>query len=134
MQLVRSTAAALACVSIACTSSTTSSSNSGNQAPPGATTITIQDFTYSPSTVTIKVGQTVYWKNMGPSEHSSTADGGAWDSGGLASPGGGNGYGGGSAGGSYTYTFNTAGTYAYHCKFHPPDMYPNFKGTINVTP
>jgi len=134
MQLVRSVAAAFACVSIACTSSTMSSGNNNSPPPPNSQTVSIQDFYFSPSTVTIKVGQSIYWKNMGPSQHSTTADMGGWDSGGLAPPGGGNGYGGGSAGQTYTMTFNTAGTYTYHCKFHPPDMYPNFKGTIIVTP
>ena len=57
-----------------------------------------------------------------------------WDSGTLGAPSGGGGYGGGKAGGSYQFTFNTPGTYNYHCKFHPPATYPAFTGSITVTP
>jgi len=56
-----------------------------------------------------------------------------WDSGTLGAPSGG-GYGGGTAGGTYQFTFNTPGTYNYHCKIHPASTYPSFTGAITVTP
>jgi len=113
-------------VSVDCSSSTSPSCSSD--------CVTIQDFSFSPSTMTIKVGTRVTWTNAGPSPHTTTSDGGVWDSGTLGAPSGGGGYGGGTAGGTYQFTFNTAGTYHYHCKIHPPANYPSFTGTITVTP
>lgn len=96
--------------------------------------VTIQDFSFSPAALTVKVGTTVKWTNSGPSAHTSTSNTGTWDSGQLSSPTSGGAYGGGSAGGTYQYTFTIAGTYPYHCSNHPPSTYPGFTGTITVTP
>lgn len=98
----------------------------------GSACVTIQDFSFSPATLTVKAGTTVTWTNNGPSEHTSTSDTGVWDSGTISAPGGGV-YGGGSAG-TYQFKFTTPGTYSYHCKIHPPASYPSFTGTITVTP
>ncbi|HVH69231.1 MAG TPA: plastocyanin/azurin family copper-binding protein [Gemmatimonadales bacterium] len=99
------------------------------------TCVTIQDFSFSPAVLSVKVGTTVTWANNGPSAHTTTSDGGAWDSATLSAPSGGGAYGGGSAGGTYSFTFTTAGTYPYHCAIHPPSipMYAGFRGTITVT-
>jgi plastocyanin len=104
--------------------------------PPGGSVagVTIQDFSFSPAAVTVKVGTTVTWTNNGPAAHSATSNTGTWDSGLLSGPTSGGAYGGGSAGGTYQYTFTAAGTYAYHCYLHPPSTYPGFTGTITVTP
>ncbi|HXI66044.1 MAG TPA: plastocyanin/azurin family copper-binding protein [Gemmatimonadales bacterium] len=115
-------ATALAC------KSTTSPACSG-------TCVTIRDFSFSPASLTIKVGTTVTWINAGPSAHTVTADSGQWDSGTLAAPSGGGAYGGGTGGGSFSMLFDHAGgPIGYHCKLHPPPTYPTFTGTITVTP
>jgi len=106
----------------ACSGSATPTGSNGSPPPPGATLVSIQDFTFSPASVTIKVGQTVSWTNHGPSNHTTTSDAGAWDSATLSA-----------SGGTFSKTFNTAGTYPYHCKIHPPATYPGFTGTITVT-
>ena len=93
--------------------------------------VTIKDFSFSPSAMTVKVGTSVTWINTGPSAHTVTSDNNVWDSGTLGAPGGGGGY--GTAAGTYQFTFNTMGTYHYHCKIHPPASYPGFTGTITVT-
>jgi plastocyanin len=111
-------------VAAACSSSTSPSCSND--------CVTIQDFSFSPSTMTIKVGTRITWTNAGPSAHTATSDSGVWDSGTLGAPAGGGGYGSGMAGGSYQFTFNTPGTYNYHCKIHPPASYPGFTGTITV--
>ena len=116
---------ALVLASAACTMST---------APSNSVGVTIQDFSFSPAAVTVKVGTPVRWTNNGPSAHTATSNSGTWDSGQLSSPTSGGPYGGGSAGGTYQYTFTAAGTYAYHCSNHPPSVYPAFTGTITVTP
>jgi len=72
----------------------------------GATSVDIKDFQFNPAKVTIKVGGTVTWTNSGPSTHTVVGDGGI-DSGDL------------SKGKSYSKTFDTEGTFNYHCSIHP---------------
>ena len=68
---------------------------------------------FIPSTVTIAVGETVTWANTDTAAHTATggtpADGlsGVFDSGLVM------------VGQSYSFTFDTAGTYPYHCQVHP---------------
>lgn len=101
----------------------------------GATAVTIQDFTYTPSSVNVKVGQAVMWTNSGPSTHTTVSDDNLWNSGPLSPPGGSGMYGGaGNAAGTFQFTFNQAGTFHYHCSIHPPSIYPQFVGTVVVSP
>jgi plastocyanin len=65
-----------------------------------------KNFAFNPKTVTIKVGDTVTWTNQDSTTHTVTGDGGI-DSGNLA------------PGKSYSKTFDTAGTFNYHCSIHP---------------
>src|SRR5438067_8670172 len=96
--------------------------------------ITIQDFTFSPGSLTIAAGTTVRWTNNGPSAHTTTSDAGAWSSGTLSPPSGGGGYGGGgSAGGTFDFKFTQPGNYSYNSSLHPPSMYPAFTGMVLVT-
>ena len=124
---------------LACSSSSGSSltapsgGGGGGGGGGGSADITIQDFSFSPATLTVKVGATVTWTNNGPSAHTTVSDKGVWSSGTLGAPGGGGGYGGGSAGGTFRFTFMQPGTYPYHCALHPPAMYPGFVGTVTVT-
>ena len=109
-------------------------------------TINIFDFYYSPTSKTVPVGTTVEWVNQGPSAHTTTSDAGAWDSGSLSPPTSGGGtpppgtpppnpypYGMSVSGGAFSFTFNTAGVYGFHCSLHPPATNPTFVGTITVT-
>ena len=97
-------------------------------------TVTIQDFTFAPSSLSVIAGTAVVWTNNGPSTHTATSDNGAWDSGplGPTSAGAGGGYGGGAGG--YQLVFATPGTYRYHCAIHPPSRFPGFTGVLVVTP
>jgi len=76
--------------------------------------LTIQGFAFSQSSITVKKGDTVVWTNKESAPHTVTGDGG------LASPTL-------NTNGTYSFTFNTAGTFAYHCAFHP-----SMKGTVVV--
>jgi plastocyanin len=107
-----------------------------NPVPSGNVGVTIQDFTFSPASLTIKAGTSVRWTNNGPSAHTTVSDMGVWTSGVLSPPGGGGGMygGGGSAGGTFDFTFMQPGTFPYHCALHPPSLYPGFIGTVTVTP
>jgi plastocyanin len=107
----------------ACGSSyTTSPSTPTGGGMTGGTNVSIHDFAFSPSTISVKVGTTVTWTNNGPSAHTTTSDGGVWDSGTLG------------AGGTFQHTFMATGTFGYHCTIHPPSLYPGFVGTVTVTP
>ena len=79
---------------------------------------TIADFSFSPSCTTVPLNTVVTWTNNGPTAHTTTSDvAGQWDSGQMA------------ATNTYPHTFNSAGTFAYHCTNHPSMM-----ATIVVTP
>jgi len=94
-----------------------SSSSSATQAT-ATTSVTIQDFAFSPKTITVKVGDTVTWTNQDSVQHDVTADDPSdfAPSGSLLSKGQ-----------SYSFKFNKAGTYSYHCTPHP-----YMKGTVIV--
>ena len=72
----------------------------------GGASVVMKNFAFDPKTVTIKVGQTVTWTNQDSATHTVTGDGGI-DSGDLPK------------GQSYSKTFDTAGTFNYHCSIHP---------------
>jgi plastocyanin len=96
--------------------------------------VVISDFTFTPQSITIKVGQSVTWTNSGPSVHDVTSDTMVFESGNMGVGSEGNPYGGSTQGGVFSFAFNTAGTYNYHCMLHPPSVYPSFTGTVVVTP
>jgi plastocyanin len=128
---------ALACGS---SSGPTGGGNGGNPPPPppSGINVSVKEYSFSPDSVTIKVGTTVQWVNVGGLDHHVVSDDNVWDSGNLAPPSGDGGYygGGSTSGTSYRYTFTQAGTYRYHCANHPTTVpaYANFKGVIVVTP
>ena len=63
---------------------------------------------FSPNPISIKVGDTVTWTNNGSVTHTSTSNTGTWNTGNIAT-----------GATSVAVTFNTAGTFAYHCAIHP---------------
>ena len=69
--------------------------------------MSIVDFAFQPGSLEVPAGSTVTWTNTGAATHTVTADDGSFDSGNLA------------PGASFSQTFNTAGTFAYHCNIHP---------------
>lgn len=76
----------------------------------GSVVIAVEGFTFQPATVRVDAGGQVTWVNCEPPgtpQHTSTDDGGAWDSGLLET------------GDTYSFTFPTAGTFTYHCELHP---------------
>jgi plastocyanin len=77
----------------------------GADAQDGAA-VTIVDFAFQPASLEVPAGSTVTWTNSGAATHTVTADNGAFDSGRLA------------PGASFSQTFDTAGTFTYHCEIH----------------
>jgi plastocyanin len=78
-------------------------------------TVDIVDFGFVESSITIAPGTTVTWTNTGQAPHTVTADSGAWTSDTLEN------------GDSFSWTFEKAGTFTYHCAIHP-----KMTGTIIV--
>jgi amicyanin len=88
-----------------------SSDNTSNPPPPNplpTTTVVITNSTFSPSSVTIIVGSTVTWRNDDGIQHTVTSDSGSELESALLSQGD-----------TYAHTFNTVGTFPYHCTPHP---------------
>jgi plastocyanin len=80
-------------------SPTPTAASSGNS-------VSIMNFSFSPNSLTVKVGTKVTWTNHDSVTHTVTADQGAFNS--TVPPGG-----------SFSFTLTKAGTYAYHCNIHP---------------
>lgn len=71
-----------------------------------AASVSATEFQFSPRTQTVAVGTTVTWRNNGAESHTMTSDTGLFSSGTIIS------------GGQFTFTFNQAGSFNYHCQFH----------------
>jgi amicyanin len=69
-------------------------------------------FAFSPASLTIKAGTTVVWKNTTTVPHTVTSDDGKSFDSGIANPIA-------ARSGTFSFTFTTAGTFAYHCAIHP---------------
>jgi plastocyanin len=76
----------------------------------------IKDFAFNPGTIEIPVGTTVTWTNSDSAPHTVSQTGGGFESGKL------------DQGMTFSFTFDTPGTYEYFCQYHA-----NMKGTIVVS-
>jgi len=126
--LVLFAAISIIAVAAGCASTATSTgtgSTTGTVAATAAVTVSadttavsgnvvlIENFAFNPEVLTIKVGDTVEWKNNDSVAHNIVFD--AFKSDTIKN------------GESYKHQFDTAGTYAYACGIHP-----SMKGTIEV--
>jgi plastocyanin len=87
--------------------------NGSAQTPSSATAVTgdrvsIQNFTYQPANLQVKVGTTVTWTNQDTAPHTITFRDSSLTSSGLLQKGA-----------VYRYTFTQAGTFTYYCQVHP---------------
>ena len=62
---------------------------------------------YMPDEISVATGSTVIWTNTDRESHTSTSDESGWNSGIIA------------PGGRFSFTFQRAGTFRYHCTIHP---------------
>src|SRR3989344_6112658 len=69
--------------------------------------VEIKNFAFSPSSLTIKKGDSIRWTNRDSVDHTATSDNNAFDSPLLSDDE------------SFTFTFNNAGEFSYYCKPHP---------------
>jgi uncharacterized repeat protein (TIGR01451 family) len=68
--------------------------------------VSIIDFAFQPSSITVSVGTTVIWTNTGGVTHNVTSTTDLFSSGNI------------SPGGTFQFTFENAGTYNYTCTIH----------------
>jgi len=73
-------------------------------------TVAMYDNFFKPEQITVSVGTTVKWTNVGKHRHTVTADSGAWGSGDLV------------PGDSFSHVFTGPGRYIYHCAHHRGEM------------
>jgi len=78
-------------------------------------TIIVKNFMFSPMSLTVPVGATVTWKNLDGEPHTVVNDQGLFRSGGL------------DQNDSFSFKFDSPGTYRFICSIHPTMM-----GTIVV--
>ncbi len=86
---------------------------------PGSHAVTVVDFSFQPSSISVPVGSTVTWTNEDAFAHSVVATGGpdaTFRSDPLAT------------GQTYSHTFDAPGTYTYICGIHP-----SMAGSVVVT-
>ena len=81
-----------------------STSTAGGQG--GGNAVTIDNLAFSPATLNLKTGQQDTWTNQQDIAHTVTADGGAFDH--QMPPGA-----------TFSFTFDKAGSFPYHCTIHP---------------
>ncbi|MFO7967204.1 MAG: cupredoxin family copper-binding protein [Archaeoglobaceae archaeon] len=83
-------------------------SESPTQTPlSGEVTVSIEEFSYSPQSITVETGTVVTWENVQSVTHTVTSEEDLFDSGNIEQDE------------SYSYTFEEAGTYNYYCTIHP---------------
>lgn len=93
------------------------SNNTGGGPTGGNPTLNISGNSFSPGTLTVKVGTTINIVNNDPMTHSATADNGTTFDKDVP------------AGSTVTLVCNTVGNFPYHCKYHV-----GMNGTLVVTP
>jgi plastocyanin len=81
-----------------------------------AASVKIMSFAFTPSSLSVHAGTRVTFTNQDAATHTVTSDGGLFGSGNLAT------------GQSFSFTFMSRGSFAYHCSIHP-----SMKGTVTVT-
>ena len=86
-----------------------------NGSAGGGSTVEIDNFMFMPATLTVPAGTTVTWKVDGSTAHTVTANDNSFGSPPM------------SGGQTFSHTFDTAGTVAYHCS-----ILPFMTGTIVV--
>jgi plastocyanin len=89
----------------------------GSAAPVAGNTVSIDNFAFAPSTLTVAAGSTVVWTNRDEEPHTVVANDGSFHSPGMGSQA------------TYSHTFPTAGKFDYVCSIHP-----FMHATVVVTP
>jgi plastocyanin len=84
-----------------------SSSDASSTGAGGGQKVVLKDFSFQPANIEVKAGTAVTWENQDSAAHTVTADSGAFSSPQMEQ------------GKTFSFTFDKAGTYKYHCSIHP---------------
>ena len=79
----------------------------GPSAAVAGNAVSIDNFAFSPATLTVRAGSTVTWTNRDEEPHTVVANDGSFHSPGMGSQA------------TFSFTFSKAGTYDYVCSIHP---------------
>ena len=82
-------------------------------------TVSMEDNYFEQPDITVEPGTTVTWVQTGDNPHTTTSYDGLWDSGMIE----------GGSGGTFSFTFEEPGTYAYYCIPHEAQ---GMTGTVTV--
>jgi plastocyanin len=74
---------------------------------PDANRIVVKDFMFTPNSLTIKAGSSVTWSNQDDEPHTVVSDAGLFRSGAM------------DTNESFSYKFDSPGTYHFTCSIHP---------------
>jgi plastocyanin len=77
-----------------------------NGGSPGTNEVWIQNMAFNPSTITVAAHTTIKWTNKDSNTHTVTSNSSVFNSGNLSKDA------------TFSFTFDSAGTYAYHCAIH----------------
>lgn len=83
----------------------------------GGSAVNIDNYKFNPNALAVKKGTTVTWTNNDGATHTVTSSGSTGPASEIMA-----------SGQTYSYTFDTIGTYDYYCNLHP-----SMKGTVSVT-
>jgi plastocyanin len=89
----------------------------GTAPTPESNEVYMTSISFFPRELEVKAGTTVTWTNNDVVPHTTSALDGMWDSGVMP------------IGGSFSFTFDTPGTFSYICAIHPSQM----RGSVEVT-
>ncbi len=88
-------------------SQTSNSSNSTSTTNGQTSSVSIENMMFTPAQITVSKGTTVTWTNNDSVAHTVTDDNAKGPDSGSITPGQ-----------TYSYTYNTTGSFPYHCNFH----------------
>jgi plastocyanin len=100
----------IACTILLFLSCSKNSSPYGNNPPPSggnSNKISIANMSFVASAITVTKGTTVTWTNNDYTTHTVTANDNSFNSNDL------------DYGNTYSHTFDSTGTFSYHCSIHP---------------
>ena len=91
----------------ACSSDTTDTTSVPDADTGEEVAVVIDNFTFTPGSTALSVGDSVVWTNDQAASHTTTAVNSEWDSGQIK------------VGSQFGFTFTEAGTFDYFCSIHP---------------